>query len=227
MKKIFIAFICIVMICAMPLVAFAEDEISTTVDTNVVETETLPTETETTTEGEISGSTDVPTVTTDEIVKWVEDSFEEISVIVSLIVMLIYQVRKHTSLNKSIATCNNNAVSIVENSNSVIQAALARVEEVAEVVVNYKDDIVSLLGEISKSDEEKKRLESALTTFESYMKSAKLANKALADELADLLLLANIPNSKKEELYSRHLEAVRAIVDAEKTEVKEDVGEES
>ena len=220
MKKIFIAFLCAVIICAMPLVAFAED-------TNAVETETLPIETEIATEGEITGSVDVPSVTTDAIVKWVEDSFEEISVVVSLIVMLIYQVRKHTSLNKSIALCNNNAVSIVENSNSAIQTALAKVAEASDTVVKYKEDIANLLAEISKSEEEKKRLESALNTFESYMKSAKLANKALADEVADLLLLANIPNSKKEELYSRHLEAVRAIVDAEKTEVKEDVGEES
>jgi hypothetical protein len=41
----------------------------------------------------------------------------------------------------------------------------------------------------------------------------------LANEVAELLVLANIPNSKKEELYSRHLAAVGAIAEAEKTEV--------
>ena len=54
-----------------------------------------------------------------------------------------------------------------------------------------------------------------------------LANVELANEVAELLVLANIPNSKKEELYSRHLAAVGAIAEAEKievnTEVKEDV----
>ena len=53
-----------------------------------------------------------------------------------------------------------------------------------------------------------------------YIKASKLANVELANELAELLVLANIPNSKKDELYSRHIAAVAAISDAEKTEEK-------
>lgn len=221
MKKIFIALLCVAIICAMTAVAFAED---TAVDTNAVETETFLVEKEIATEGENTGFT-IPT--TDEIVKWVELHLEEISVIITLIFTLIYQVRKHASLNKSIATCNNNAVSIVENSNSVVQTALTRVENVSAVVDKYRDEIVTLLAEIRQTDEEKKKLETALAEVENYLKTAKLANTELANEVAELLVLANIPNSKKEELYSRHRAAVAAIDAAEHKEVKDNVGEEA
>lgn len=236
MKKIFITLLCVVMVCAMPLIVFAEDENSTAVETNAVETETLPTETKIATEGEISGTeTEAETVaatpqisvpTTDEIVKWVEGHLEEISVIITLIFTLIYQIRKHAALNKSIAHCNNNAVAVVENSNGAIQQALSRVESVSAVVDNYRDEIVKLLAEIRQTDEEKKKLETALTEVEAYLKTAKLANTELANEVAELLVLANIPNSKKEELYSRHRAAVDAIEAADK-EVKKDVGNEA
>lgn len=222
MKKIFIALLCVAMICVMTAVAFAEDA---AVDTNTTEAETFIAKEEIATEGEITG-TGVTIPTTDEIVKWVEMHLEEISVIITLIFTLIYQVRKHASLNKSIATCNNNAVSIVENSNSAISTALSRVENVSAVVDKYKDEIVTLLAEIRQTDDEKKKLETALAEVENYLKTAKLANTELANEVAELLVLANIPNSKKEELYSRHRAAVDAIKAAEK-EVKNDVGDEA
>lgn len=210
MKKIFIALLCVAIICAMTCVVFAED--TTEVETFIAEEET---------------ATEVTIPTTDEIIKWIEGHLEEISVIITLIFTLIYQVRKHASLNKSIATCNNNAVSIVENSNSVVHAALDRVENVSAVVDKYKDEIITLLAEIRQTDDEKKKLEIALTEVENYLKTAKLANTELANEVAELLVLANIPNSKKEELYSRHRAAVAAIDAAEHKEVKNDVGEEA
>ena len=209
MKKIFIALLCVAIICAMTAVAFAED--TTDVETFMADEET---------------ATEVTIPTTDEIIKWIEGHLEEISVIITLIFTLIYQVRKHASLNKSIATCNNNAVSIVENSNSVVHAALDRVENVSAVVDKYKDEIITLLAEIRQTDDEKKKLETALAEVENYLKTAKLANTELANEVAELLVLANIPNSKKEELYSRHRAAVAAI-DAVQKEVKNDVGEEA
>ena len=128
---------------------------------------------------------------------------------------------------KSIVTCNNNAVSISENSHGAIDTALAEVKSVSEVVGTYKDEIISLLAEIRQSDEEKKKLEAALTEVENYLKTAKLANVELSNEVAELLVLANIPNAKKEELYARHRAAVDALdaADHKNTEVKKDVGE--
>lgn len=232
MKKIFMILICAMMICAMTVVAFAEGDSSASVGTDAVETEILTTEEEIVTEGEISGTeaipADTPTVTTEAIVKWVETHLEEISVIITLIATLFYQVRKHASLNKSIATLNNNSVSVVENSNGAIQTALMSVEGVSSVVNGYKDEIVALLAEIRQSDEEKKKLEATVTEFKDYLNTAKLANIELANEVAELLVLANIPNTKKEELYARHRAAVDTISAGLKdTEVKEDVGEEA
>ena len=220
--------ICLTIIVGLAKIAVsAEDEIPTDIDTNAVESESMPIEEETATEGENTSTITVPT--TDEIIKWVETHLEEISVIVTLIATLFYQVRKHAALNKSIATCNNNAVSIVENSNEAIKTALSRVEDVSSVVDKYKDEIVSLLAEIRQTDDEKKKLETALVEVENYLKTAKLANTELANEVAELLVLANIPNSKKDELYSRHRAAVDAIdaADHTKTEVKENVGDEA
>lgn len=233
MKKIFAILICAFLICAMPIVAFAEDGISEAVGEETSATEDLPTEDESATEGEISGEEDTKSeaqiqaeLTTEKIVKYVQDHLEEISVIITMILTVFYQVRKHKVLNKSIGTLNNNSVTIAENSSSAVNKALLGVEGVSNVVLSYKDEIATLLSEVRQNAEEKKRLEAALTEVETYLKTAKLANVELANEVAELLVLANIPNSKKEELYSRHLAAVGAIADAEKTEVKEDVGQE-
>ena len=64
--------------------------------------------------------------------------------------------------------------------------------------------------------------------LENHLKVAKLANTELANEVAELLVLANIPNSKKDELYARHRAAV-ALIDAASTEneVENDDGEEA
>ncbi len=74
-----------------------------------------------------------------------------------------------------------------------------------------------MLASFRANAEEKKTLEETVEEVRAFMEKAKLANVELANEVAELLVLANIPNSKKEELYSRHLAAVGAIAD--KTEV--------
>ena len=240
MRKIFAFIVCAILVCTMPIVAFAEEVGSDPVDTEAVVTEEQAIETERVTEAErateaeteeAAGLTDLFTsdmFTTDMIVAWIEDNLEEISVIVTLVLTVVFQVIKHTSLNKSIALCNNNAVSIVEDSNEAINNALAKVESVAGTVESYKNEMANLLSEIRRSDEEKKKLEKSFADAEAFLKTAKLANKELANEVAELLVLANIPNSKKEELYARHRAAVAAIDEADKTtEVMDNVGNEA
>ena len=51
------------------------------------------------------------------------------------------------------------------------------------------------------------------------------ANIEFANELAELLCLANIPNAKKDELYAKHVEGVHKLEAAE--EVKSDDGNEA
>lgn len=251
MKKLFAIALCtILLLCAFPIAAFAEESIATEEQNDTV-SENLPTTDENATEGEILGEEATPeppdsnavapapeennsdesiNITTELIVGYVKAHLEEISVIITLIFTAFCQVRKHGVLNKSIGVLNNNAVTVAENSNSAIQKALAEVEGVSAVVNGYKEEIALLLAEIRRNNEEKQNLETSLAEVHSHLKQAKLANVEFANELAELLVLANIPNSKKDELYARHLAAVNAIsiAEAETMEVNaDDIGQET
>ena len=159
---------------------------------------------------------------TEQIVVWFQENFEEISVIITLILTLFYQVKKHTSLNKSIGTLNNNAVAVAvaENSGTAISQALSGVSSVSAIITDYIGKMDNLLTEVRSNEEDKKAMKAALDTAMKYVESAKDANVELANELAELLVLANIPVSKKEELYARHRAAVEAIKALGNAEVK-------
>ena len=191
MKRIFAFVICaVLLLCVFPVVAFAEGEA-------VVQEPTL----------------------TDKIVAYVKEHVEEISVIGSIIVYSFYEMKQKRTLNKSVGTINNNAVTVAQNSQTAINTALTEIKGVADVVTGYKTEIEKMLAAFKISAEEKQILEAKLDEVNNNLKTAKLANMELANEVAELLVLANIPNSKKEELYSRHLAAVGAITEAEHTEV--------
>ena len=191
MKKIFLVLLCVLMIAAVPTVAFATDG-----------------------EGEITETVPDKTMT-ETVVDYVKEHIEEISVIGALIVGMFYEIRKHRKLSGSIGTLNNNAIAVAENSASAIKTALENVEDIAHIINEYKGEFEALLSEIRKSAEEKKSLEDTLNHVETFLKTAKLATVELSNEVAELLVLANIPNSKKEELYARHKQAVDELNAAE------------
>jgi hypothetical protein len=114
-------------------------------------------------------------------------------------------------LNKSIGVLNNNAITVAENSKASMNEALSEVGDMSLIVGSYRDEIVALLAEIRKNAEEKQKIEDTLAEVHNHLKASKLANVEFANELAELLVLANIPNSKKDELYARHRAAVDAI----------------
>ena len=188
MKKIFVVLLCVLMIAAVPTVAFAEES----------STETVPDKT-----------------VTETVVDYVKEHIEEISVIGTLIAGMFYEIRKHRKLNGSIGTLNNNAIAVAENSAAAIKTALENVEDIARIINEYKGEFETLISEIRKSAEEKKSLEDTLNHVETFLKTAKLATLELSNEVAELLVLANIPNSKKEELYARHKQAVNELNSAE------------
>lgn len=191
MKRIFAFVICAVMLlCICNVVVFAEGEA-------VVQEPTL----------------------TDQIIRYGKDHFEEICVMVYIFITSIYERKKQKANFKAIATVNNNAVNVSTDSKTAIDTANAKMEAVRTAVVGYEGKIDELLNAFSVTAEEKKRLETKLDEVNNHLKTAKLASMELANEVAELLVLANIPNSKKEELYARHLAAVGAIAEAEKTEV--------
>ncbi len=210
MKKILVFILCAMLMMALPIVASAEEA-------------EVPTE-EVVAEGE---TMEAEKTIAEIIVEYVQSHFEEISVIGTLLLTIFYEIRKHGKLNGSIGTLNNNAITVAEKSADAINAALDKVAEISKQVEGYQQAFNSLLEEIRISEDEKTALKDALVKVESYLNTSKLANLEFADELANLLCLANIPNAKKEEFFSRHRAAVDAIAEAETAEVKADDGQEA
>lgn len=199
MKKIFTILMCVVLILAFSTVAFAEEVVTEAVsDVGFLDILSNP--------------------SVDKVISFFEGHLEEISVILTLIFSALVNVRKHKKLTTSITTLNNNSVAVAENS-------VTSMAGMSTVVEQYKDAMSAMLAEIRRNDEERASLEESLAEVSKYLKSTRLANVELANEVAELLVLANIPNSKKDELYARHLAAVNAIAEAEaeatETEVKE------
>lgn len=209
MRKILAIILCVMLLSITSIVAFADEGIPADTEQITTEVGNESTENSSATEGEISSPEDVPI--TETIVNYLQSHVEEISVIIAIIVSAVYRVRDGKKLNSSVGTLNNNAIAIAESSANTIKAALDEVADMANVVNKYKDDIAALLSEIRSNAEEKKSLEETLNSVETFLKTAKLATLELSNEVAELLVLANIPNSKKEELYARHTKAVHEL----------------
>ena len=206
MKKIVLFVLCM-MLFVMPITAHAEEALAPVTDTTI--TEEVPVVEEAT--------------IAETIVEYLKANAEEIMVVVTLLLSMFYEIRKHGKLNLSIGTLNNNAVTIAENSAKTTKAALAEMYDIAEVVKNYKEELATLLANVKKVADERESLEATMTHVEALLRTSKRATIELSNEIADLLVLANIPQSKKEELYSRHRKAVDAIA-AESAEVTEHDG---
>lgn len=244
MKKIIAFVLCFMLVGMMNVAVFAaEDEVNldetiettieTTVESTIEATEPATEETTTETTEETPGETDeglIPDFTTEDVVAWAMENYEELTVIFALISAALLIISRIATVAQSIAKCNNNAIAIAEESKATTMTALDQVNMVKDIVGTYKAEFEKLLAEVRQSDEEKKILKATLDRVEGFLQTSKMANKELADEMAQLLTLANIPNSVKEELHTRHRAAVAALEAAEaaqKTEVKENVGEES
>jgi hypothetical protein len=225
MKKILAILMCAMLVCMMPVVAFADEVVEgdATLDETPVETppEETPGEDEKT-EEEIQAE-----LTTEKIVNYIKDNLEEWSVIITLVLTVFYNARKHMALNKSMATMNNNTVSVAQNSAEAIANTVTGLAGMTEVVNSYKAKMEEALAEVRANEEEKREMKAMLSETTEALKTSKAANIELANEVAELLILANIPNSKKDELYARHRAAVDAIAAAEETEVKGNDGEEA
>lgn len=200
MKKIIVFAICALLIFAMPTVAFAESPS----EEEVVETEMT---------------------TTEKIADYLKGNAEEIIVVVFMALASLYEARVRGKMNGSIGTLNNNAITVAENSAKVIKEGLTKMETIGEKVASYEEKFTALFEEYRKTAEEKLTLETLLKNVEAFLVTAKSATLELANEVAELLVLANIPNSKKDELYSRHIKAIQDIEQAEEAITND--GEES
>ena len=153
----------------------------------------------------------------DGIVKYIEAHLDTISLFFTVIISIFYQIKKHASLNKTIGVLNNNSITVAENSKKSIADMMAEMVEVGNVVKGYKASTEELLAAYKQTAEDNKKLVAELNEHKKYLKAAKKANVEFSNELAELLILANIPNSKKEELYGRHRAAVALLDTAEVT----------
>lgn len=240
MKKIIALIVCLMLIC-VPLVASAEDYEVGDVFEGVVEEGNSTPEDETPTEEEIQPPVETPEETppvenppaetplteeaptfedevqtvTDNLVKWLEDNSALIGLIITLIGYGIVTFKKLGTVIKSASTMNNNAITIAKNSKNVIDEALTSIQSASGAVTGYDARILALLEAYKTTAEDRARLEKELVEIKNYLKTSTDANIEFANELAELLGLANIPNYKKEEIGARHLTAVNAIMEAE------------
>lgn len=255
MKKIFALILCLMLLCATPLVAFAEGE-EVAEDTTVTEEETVPeqeeiipeqeeivpeeTEPEPAPAPEEETGTDwneIKDTLSGAFVEWIEPNLEEIGVIVALFGYGIAVFKKLANVLKSLGIMNNNTITISKENANLMEQAMSSIETASSTVTAWDVKIAQILAAYQQTAEDKQRLENELVEIKNYLKTSTDANVEFANELAELLGLANIPNYKKEEIGARHLESVKAIIEAEKKaeaallpasteEVKEIVGEE-
>lgn len=210
MKKILIAIVCLALMCCFSMSAFAE-----TVEPPIASEETLTNEVNwDEVKGEVSAF----------ILNWVKPHIEEISVIVTLVFYVIASAKDRKNLNKNMGVMNNNTIAIANNSNEKMTEALALMQTSSDSVVSYDERIKTLLESYNNTLEDNRRFREEYVEMKKYLKASTEANIEFANELAELLALANIPNYKKEEIGKRHATNVAAIREAEsKAELPLDV----
>lgn len=116
---------------------------------------------------------------------------------------------------------------ISDGNAAALTETLGKAETIAETVVSFKEVMETFLERIGDIESDKVATREALLEAAKAMEACKKAVLEDGNIVAELLLLANIPNSKKEEIYARHLSAVNAIAEAEKSEVATDDGKET
>lgn len=288
MKRILAFIICVLILCAVPFVASAEENVEGEVVTDELpEGENTP-ETETPTEGENSGDEDyeigdvyegeVPgdetpeetppvedetpeeipedtppeaeppievtpeddttgdsitddikseaEVITAKIAKWLETNSLDITKLITYIAYGLVLVDKLRKVLKSMGTINNNSIAVSQKGDESMQKAAEALNNVNASLGDFKVALTDLMDKYEKTNEANAKLEARLEAMDVHLENSKRANVELSNEVAELLVLANIPNSKKDELYARHRAAVALIAEADKTEVTEDEGNE-
>lgn len=141
---------------------------------------------------------------TEQIVNYITGNAEEILTMVAALASAVIVKLIGGKLSSSVGTLNNNAISIAKEASDKLDNASKKLEE-------YEGKMLEFMSKLERSEEEKRLLETNLNSAETFLETAKMAVVNLADELAELLLLANIPNAKKEEIYSMHQEAMKKL----------------
>lgn len=202
MKKILILIVCLLMVFAFPISAYAEE---LPAENEVVEEELTNEIDWVEVKGEVSAF----------ILNWIKPHIEEISVIITLVFWVINSARDRKKTHKDMAVMNNNTITMANNSNEKMTEALVLMQASSDAVTQYDGRITELLDAFNTIMRENGALRSEFGELKKYLHSSAESNIEFANELAELLALANIPNYKKEELGKRHIASVDAIRMAE------------
>ena len=206
MKRI-IAVLCLIIAIGtiIMVVSHAAEEVPSADVVDNVATETVPP-----THTEVAPAAPEKTLM-ESFVEWVKSNLAYLSVLATSLVIAIYDKISRGKISKTIGTVNNNQIAMANNSSEIMNAALEKVASLAEKVRDFDKRMNEFMAEMRRTVEEKKSLEETMGEVVTFMKATKAAALEASNEVAELLVLANIPNSKKEELYARHRKAVRGL----------------
>ena len=240
MKKLLILFVTLALLLCLPFTALATSE------------ETIPDESaaptaESSTESKIDGEsapeapssaedqTQVPKEddlipVSDKIISFITEHYGDsaiISFVITGIVGIAVYLKKNKGLLAAIGVFNKNAITVAQNSDDSVKEASAKMEKAELKFSECFAAMQALMDEIRKTEGEKKALETLMKTVSERLERFKLADIELADEIAQLLNLSNLPTSVKDELYARHKASLALIEGANAEEVSEDDGKNS
>lgn len=217
-KKLLV-FLCMFAILLCPLSVYAEDTVEDvpTEDTTTTTPEVVPVEDTTPTEetSDTFSWGEVKDTISGFIVSWVTPNIEEISVVIAILGFIVDNRREKKKMNKVTTTLNNNAITIANECSNAMENALSTINAASEKVLNYEERIAELLASAKNNAEDRKKLEVEIVELKEFLAVSTRANVEFANELAELLALANIPNYKKEEIGARHMKHLNALLEAE------------
>lgn len=149
---------------------------------------------------------------------FIKENFTESSLIAFALALASFCIEHFSSnknLKKHIGILNGNAIEIAETSAKKTDDNTQQLQLMKEQMTAWQEALegkISLtLNVVTKTAEEREALEAALAKNNDLMNKAVIALMENSDEIANLLLMSNIPTSKKEEMYNNHYEAVKAI----------------
>ena len=216
-KKLLV-FLCMFAILLCPLSVYAEDTVEDvpTEDTTTTTPEVVPVEDTTPTEetSDTFSWGEVEDTISGFIVSWVTPNIEEISVVIAILGLIVDNRREKKKMNKVTTTLNNNAITIANECSNAMENALSTINAASEKVLNYEERIAELLASAKNNAEDRKKLEVEIVELKEFLAVSTNANVEFANQLGELLQLANIPNFKKQELGERLKEHMNAILEA-------------
>ena len=156
------------------------------------------------------------------LVNFIKANVTETSLMTFALALLAFCI-EHFSSNKKlknhIGILNNNAIEIANTSAGKTEENTKEIAALKNEMALFMDSLLvkvnDTLKSVVKTSEERDELEKKLAENSKLLEKAIIAVEDSADTVANLLIMSNIPNSKKEEFYSTHVAAVNALKEIE------------